>query len=172
VDLKRTRSARERLRRSAHRFLALNSRLGSNGDVLFRRDRAEVIFWYVSALENLLLTEGRPDGDFSRKVAQRAAVLIGADDDERLAIRRDITKAYSVRSKVAHGDTPPDALLTDLPQRLRDYLRRAFRDLIILGPMFDVAEVCDDALLSGAIREQKIAVPVQDVAWSAPTADG
>ncbi|MEV0131771.1 hypothetical protein AB0H83_25330 [Dactylosporangium sp. NPDC050688] len=90
----------ERLQRSAHRFLALGPRLGTDGDVLYERDRAEIIFWYTSALENLMITES-PDGDFSRKVSQRTAILIGTDDEERLEIRRAITHAYGIRSKVA-----------------------------------------------------------------------
>ena len=167
ADQKRARSASDRLRRSANRFLALGRRLGANSDVLYERDRAEIVFWYVSALENLMITEG-PDGDFTRKVSQRAAALIGIDDDERLKIRRVITQAYTVRSKVAHGDLPPDTHLRTLPRRLHTCLRRAFRNLIILGPLFDVATDCDDALLSVTVREQRIGASVQQVVQQLP----
>ncbi|TNH26837.1 hypothetical protein FHG89_19830 [Micromonospora orduensis] len=162
ADRKRAKSASERLRRSAYRFLALGPRLGADGDALYERDRAEIVFWYVSALENLLITDSK-DGDFSRKVSQRIAVLVGADDDERLEIRRTVARAYAVRSTVAHGDLPPDTHLRALPHQLRSYLRLAFRNLIILGPLFDVAAVCDDALMSAAVREQHITGPIQRV---------
>ncbi|MBF9134763.1 hypothetical protein I0C86_38420 [Plantactinospora sp. S1510] len=171
TDRKRAKLASERLRRSAHRFLALGPRLGTDGDVVYERDRAEIIFWYMSALENLLITE-RPDGDFGRKVAQRTAILIGANDEERLEIRQAITQAYGVRSRVAHGDLPPDQLLGILPKPLYVYLRRAFRNLIILGPLFDVAAVCDDALMSAAVRERDIAGPVRLVIDQLPEEPG
>ncbi|MFC4998534.1 hypothetical protein ACFPIJ_11895 [Dactylosporangium cerinum] len=168
---KALKKASERLRRSAHRFLGLGSRLGSDGDVLYARDRAEIIFWYVSALENLMITDSS-DGELSRRVSQRTAVLIGTDDNERLEIRRAITQAYGIRSKVAHGDVPPETHLQTLPKQLHGYLRRAFRDLIILGPLFDVAAVCDDALLSAAVREQFIADPVGQVIDRLPEEPG
>ncbi|MBM0238272.1 hypothetical protein JNW88_15940 [Micromonospora sp. ATA32] len=167
---KAIKKASERLQGSAHRFLALGPRLGSNGDVLYERDRAEIIFWYTSALENLMITDS--SDELSRKVSQRTAVLIGTDDDERLEIRRAITHAYGIRSKVAHGDVPPDTHLKTLPQQLYIYLRRAFRDLIILGPRFDVATVCDDALMSAAVREQSIAGPVRQVVDRLPVVPG
>ncbi|WP_208810972.1 HEPN domain-containing protein [Micromonospora echinofusca] len=168
---KATKRASERLQRSAHRFLALGPRLGGDGGVLYERDRAEIIFWYTSALENLVITESS-DGELSRKVSQRTAVLVGTDDDERLEIRRAITHAYHIRSKVAHGDVPPDTHLKTLPEQLYDYLRRAFRNLIILGPRFDVAKVCDDALMSAAVREQSIAGPVRQIVDRLPAAPG
>jgi hypothetical protein len=67
---------------------------------------------------------------------------------------------------VAHGDLPPDTHLKTLPKNLYIYLRRAFRDLIILGPLFDVSAVCDDAL------QQSIGGPVRQVSGHLPEEPG
>jgi hypothetical protein len=111
------------------------------------------------------------DGDFSRKVSQRTAVLIGADDEERLEIRRAITHVYGIRSKVAHGDVPPDThqdaarAVVHLPAPRvpgPDHPR----------PALDVATVCDDALMSAAVRKLSVAGPVRQVVDQLPEERG
>lgn len=67
---------------------------------------------------------------------------------------------------------PPETHLKTLPKQLYGYLRRAFRDLIILGPLFEVAEVCDDALMSTANRQRLIATPVGKVVNVLPEEPG
>ncbi|GAB1332045.1 hypothetical protein ACE1SV_63840 [Streptomyces sennicomposti] len=55
------------------------------------------------ALESPL---GGGDGghaDLSRKTQQRAAVLVGADDGDRLQVRNTVRTDYAARSAYAHG---------------------------------------------------------------------
>lgn len=42
------------------------------------------------------------------------------------------------------------------------YLREVFRALTILGPRFRAEDDCDEALLSVAVREERIRVPLQE----------
>ncbi|MFG1995330.1 hypothetical protein ACGFJ7_35680 [Actinoplanes sp. NPDC048988] len=157
-----------RLRRAAHQFLATVSRLGADRDVLHQRNRAEVIFGYVAALEHLMTGAGEGHSDLGRKVAQRTAVLIGRSDEDRLQIRQAIADAYGIRSSVAHGDDPDERHLPTLPRQLHAYLQQVLRDLIILGPDFAVDKSCDDALLSVAIREKAITGPVGEAVAGLP----
>ncbi|MET7965441.1 hypothetical protein [Micromonospora sp. NPDC005305] len=157
-DPRPRKKAAERLSRSAHRFLALGQWLGPDGDVIYASKRAEVIFWYVAALEHLVATDG-VEG-LTRRVSQRTAVLIGRGDDERITVEKQVREAYSVRSKVAHGDTPSNTDLQDLAMTMRRITRRAFLRLITLGPSFDVAANCDEALLSRRARERSIEKPL------------
>ncbi|MEU4425789.1 hypothetical protein AB0F81_34640 [Actinoplanes sp. NPDC024001] len=157
-------AAEGRLRQSTHRLLAISALLGVNGDVIQPRDRPEVTAWTVSALEHLLVPDWNT-GELARKVAQRTAVLIGAGDDDRVAVHRDVKKAYTIRSNVAHGSPlTPHQLeeLAVLPSRLYGYLREVFRALIILGPRFTAERECDTALLSRAVRHERIRGPVQE----------
>ncbi|NIL64735.1 HEPN domain-containing protein [Salinispora arenicola] len=113
-------AAEGRLRRSAHRLLALSTLLGANGDVTRPRDRPEVIFWLISALEHLLVPDSS-DGDYARRVAQRTAVLIGDGRIDRVAIYHDVKTAYGIRSTVVHGSPLKEKQtedLRDLPRRL------------------------------------------------------
>lgn len=157
-----------RLRRAAHQFLVAVSRIGADRDVLHRRDRAEVIFGYVTALEHLMTGAGEGHSDLGRKVAQRTAILIGRTDEDRLEIRQTITNAYGIRSSVAHGDDPDERHLPTLPRQLHAYLQQVLRDLILLGPDFAVDKSCDEALLSAAVRKQAIADPVREALAELP----
>jgi hypothetical protein len=159
---RRAREPAERLRRAAHRLLSLGSQIGAGGDASHADRRPELVFWYVSLLESLTVTE-TDKGDLSRKVSQRAAVLLGADDDERVAVARTIATAYSVRSTVAHGSAVRKPDLEALVPTLYDYLRRTLCRLIILGPDFDPATECDTALLSVQARDERIHEPVAEI---------
>ncbi|GAA2501507.1 HEPN domain-containing protein [Winogradskya humida] len=160
-DRKAAKSFADRLRRSAHRLLAQGPRLGTDGEPVSPHDRAEIVFWLISALEHLLIVD--KGGDFTRKVAQRTAILIGRDGEDRLSIYRDVSSAYGIRSQLAHGDLVQEVKLQGLPARLYGYLREVFRALIILGPLFRVDTVCDDALLSAAVRQTHITDPTRAV---------
>lgn len=143
--------ASERLRRSAHRMLSQGPRLGLGGDVVRPRDRAEVVFRFISALENLLVPDTH---NVTKKVARRTAVLTGLDDNDRREIERDVISGYKIRSKVAHGDVIPTEQLHELPARLYGYLREVFRALIILGPSFRPDIDCPEAMADPACRQR------------------
>jgi hypothetical protein len=167
-ERERVQKAEGRLRSSTHRLLAQGPRLGVDGDVVSPRDRAEVLFWFVSALEHLLIPE-KGGGDFSRKVAQRTAVMIGDGDEDRLTVYRDVARCYSLRSRFAHGDAIEPEDLDVLPTKAYGYLREVLRTLIILGPHFKVADTCDDALVSASVRAEQITVPVSAVIDALPS---
>ena len=44
----------------------------------------------------------------------------------------------------------------------------AFRALIILGPRFDLATDCDQALLSGSVRQHRVTDPIDAVVETLP----
>src|SRR5258707_11113951 len=78
-----------------------------------------------------LLAGGDPvRGEFTRKVSQRAAILAGRDDAERLAFERLVHDAYGARSVYAHGSRPERAM--DLPE-LRRIVRRCLLTRLIIG---------------------------------------
>ncbi|MFF5249103.1 hypothetical protein ACFY3V_32890 [Streptosporangium sp. NPDC000095] len=151
-----------RLQQSAQRLLSLNPYIGQNGDIVFQRRSGEIVLWCVAALEHLMTTPGEKDGDLTRRVAQRTAVLVGHDDNGRLQAEKLVRKAYGVRSILAHGGNPSDNHATAaLASEMRKVLRRSIMRRIILGPDIDITESCDSALLSMHERESIIEAPIK-----------
>ncbi|MEU3645193.1 hypothetical protein AB0E59_17555 [Lentzea sp. NPDC034063] len=150
---------RKRIQRCAIRYLSTGDKVGYDSDVTFPDDEPQVVLNYVTALENLLSGESESHGDLTRKAAQRAAVLIGKDDEDRLAILHHVEDAYKVRSKIAHGDEPNQDKLAKSATTMRPIIRRALIAAIVLNdPM--LATVCDEALLSRHILQEKILDPL------------
>jgi Apea-like HEPN len=155
-------TAGTRLQRSAEHFLTAGDHAHGEGEVLSELN-AETVLHYVIALEGLLA--GADSGsDFTRKVSQRAAVLAGEGDAQRLEIARLVRDAYDARSKYAHGSTPKREL--DLP-RLRKVVRRCLLTRIVIGdPIGDeeLHEIADRALLSHEVLERRIRQPFREFA--------
>jgi hypothetical protein len=88
-----------------------------------------------------------------RKVQQRTAVLIGRDDDDRVATSELLRKAYQARSRWAHGDELREQDSPDVAA-VRDVVRRAFISWLAVTdggvPPDILAGRCDTALLSQA----------------------
>ena len=82
-----------RLRRSAEHFLSASAHAHGEGEVLSELN-AETVLHYVIALEGLLTGEEQP-GELTRKISQRAAVLAGEDDAQRLEIEETVRGAYA-----------------------------------------------------------------------------
>ena len=84
------------------------------------------VLMYITAMEALVSTS---TAELSHQVAERVAVLIGADAEERLNIYEEIKKGYGVRSKAAHGEplkgTEQD--VKNLLVRLDEYMRRLMK---------------------------------------------
>jgi hypothetical protein len=142
--------------------------LGAEGDVVFVKHRAEVIMWYIAALENLVTNEDPEQTNMTRRVAQRTAVLVGKDDTDRLHINRLVRRGYQVRSTLAHGNIPDEDALDDLAKELRDILRRAFTRRILLDPALNIPQTCDQALLSA---ERRVAAIDSIIEKTRPTID-
>jgi hypothetical protein len=84
------------------------------------------VLMYITAMEALVSTS---TAELSHQVAERVAILLSADVNERLNIYNEIKKGYGVRSKAAHGEplkgTEQD--VKDLLVRLDDYMRRLMK---------------------------------------------
>jgi hypothetical protein len=149
-----------RLRRSAEHFLTAGDRAHGEGEVLSELN-AETVLHYVIALEGLL-SGGESPGDLTRKVSQRAAILAGKDDAQRLAIEHLVSGAYSARSKYAHGDTPKGEI--DLP-KLREVVRRCLLARLVIGDPTSnglLREIADQALLSHEALERRVCKPLNE----------
>lgn len=84
------------------------------------------ILMYITAMESLVSTSV---SELSHQVAERVAILIGIDLNERLQIYSVIKKGYTVRSKAAHGEQLKGAEqdVVDSLVLLDDYLRRMMK---------------------------------------------
>lgn len=81
------------------------------------------ILMYITAMEALVSTSTT---ELSHQVAERVAVVLANNKEERIEIYNEIKKGYGYRSKTAHGEalkgTEQEAM--DLLVHLDDYLRR------------------------------------------------
>ena len=152
-----TQSGYARLTNSAAQFLTATEQ--SVIDATTVADHDDVTLRYVVALEGLL-TGGEGPGELTRKVTQRAAVLIGNDDDDRLRVEQVVKDAYAARSHYAHGATVTKRVALD---ELRDVVRRVLLAQLILGdPLISglaLSTAADRALLSVQVREDQVADP-------------
>ena len=84
------------------------------------------VLMYITAMEALVSTS---TAELSHQVAERVAILIGANVVERQTIYHDIKKGYNVRSKAAHGEPlkGTEQEVSDLLVILDDYLRRLMK---------------------------------------------
>jgi hypothetical protein len=152
-----------RLQRSAEHFLTAGAHAYGEGEVLSELN-AEAVLHYVIALEGLLAGADSDRADFTRKVSQRAAVLAGETDAERLRIARLVRDAYTVRSKYAHGSAPEGEF--DLPA-LRRIVRRCLLTRLIVGdptPDGELHTTADRALLSHEVLDRYIRQPFNEFA--------
>jgi hypothetical protein len=119
----------------------------------------EAAFRWVSAIEGLL-SDDDDRSDLKRKTAQRAAVLAGKDDDDRVAVRNLVNGAYNVRSAYAHGSKPGTVDLS----ALRFLTRQIMVCWLVLAaehPASKLPGILDDALLSGRVLEERIQQPLR-----------
>ena len=84
------------------------------------------VLMYITAMEALVSTS---TAELSHQVAERVAILLSEDVNDRLNIYNEKKKGYGVRSKAAHGEplkgTEQD--VKDLLVRLDDYMRRLMK---------------------------------------------
>ncbi|MFF0066520.1 hypothetical protein ACFYRC_34305 [Streptomyces sp. NPDC005279] len=112
-----------------------------------------VAFRRTVATEILLAGSDKDHASIARKVSQRAAVLVGDDDDDRLAVQALIQAAYAARSAFAHGSQGTKTVDdTDLERVVRLIMRR-WLALAGTHPGRRLAALLDDALLSATVRD-------------------
>jgi hypothetical protein len=154
---------RERLIRAADQYLIVAHRtpgsVGAAAAVPVMHE-PEAAFRWISAVEGLLAADDGDRSDLTRKTAQRAAVLIGQDDDERLATRELVRHAYAARSAYAHGGSPKSVDLAVLRTVTRKIIV-AWTVLSADAPGRAVSTVLDDALLSARTLDEAVRLPLR-----------
>ena len=121
----------------------------------------EAAFRLVSVIDGLLSADDSSQSDLARKTAQRAVILTGSDDGDRLATRDLVAKAYAVRSSYAHGNSPKKVDLA----ALRTLTRKVITAWIVLSddsPGQPLSETLDDALLSAQAFEESVRRPLKE----------
>lgn len=154
---------RERLIRAADQYLIVTHRTPvTAGEVAAvpAMHEPEAVFRWISAVEGLLNGDDKSRRDLTRKTAKRAAVLIGHDDDSRLATRNLITRAYGVRSDYAHGNNPESVDLAALRAVIRKIIV-AWSVLAADSPARPLSAGLDDALLSAPALEETVTLPLR-----------
>lgn len=86
------------------------------------------------ALESLYLGDLQ---ELSYKLALRAAFLLARGRKERTQVLKRLKKAYDARSKVVHGQKPPDNLM-ELVEYTEEYLRQSIRHFIELSKQYQL----------------------------------
>lgn len=83
------------------------------------------ILMYCSAMEALVANSTT---ELSHRVAERVAILLGADQEERCSIYNNVKLGYDARSKVAHGDSikKDEVKIQECSKSLDEYLRKMF----------------------------------------------
>jgi hypothetical protein len=150
-----------RLRRCAEHFLSAGEHAHGEGEV-FSELNAETVLHYVIALEGLLTGDDENQGELTRKVSQRAAILASNDGARRLEIAKLVRDAYGARSAYAHGSEPDTEI--DLP-KLRYVVRRCILARLIVGDPTaagPLSVVADRALLAHDVLDQVIRQPIEE----------
>lgn len=94
-----------------------------------RDDAERALIDFATAMEAVFLD--RSHEPRTSRLAVRAGCLLGADDCEAPEIRRRVSDAYNVRSRVVHGDeSPPWHALVGAAEFLRKCLRRSLVALL------------------------------------------
>ena len=157
---KRSREQAARLRRVAEHFLTAGEDAHGEGEVLSEFN-ADAVLHYVIALESVLTGADSEKTELTRKVVQRAAIIAGVDDGDRIAVSDTVRAAYNARSAYAHGSEPKKI---ELPQ-----LRRVVRDCVLAFLILegqeggkDLGQLADSALLDHSRLLNEIRRPIEE----------
>ncbi|MFG2892109.1 hypothetical protein [Streptomyces sp. NPDC048248] len=157
--------SKEQLARAADHFMFVKCHVLGSSSVPTLHS-SETAFRLTAALECLLAGGSGGRVDLSRKVQQRASVLVGQDDSDRLRVRDVVSAGYSARSAYVHGDRERASdLLT-----LKSITRRVLAAWLVqsahcqrqsgrFGGKYGVANLLDDALLSRQVFDAHVAEP-------------
>jgi Apea-like HEPN len=150
-----------RLRRIAEHFLTASEDAHGEGEVLSELN-ADAVLHYAIALEAVLAGGDSDKSDLTRKVVQRAAVIAGTGDQDRLAVAETVRSAYAARSAYAHGSEPRGIDLPALRRVVRDCLlaRLVLGDPTSVGGSF--SELADSALLDHSRLAGEVRGPISE----------
>lgn len=124
------------------------------------------------ALSRLWMRSASPPAELrsrvevGRKVQQRAAMLVGADDDDRLQVRNTAGAGYAARSAYAHGAKDKQSDL----HTMRSVVRRVLTHWVVQaayctrlsgrhGGRDGLVNLLDDALFSHRLHQEHIIGP-------------
>lgn len=155
---KATKERAARLRRIAEHFLTAGESAHGEGEVLSELN-AEAVLHYVIALEAVLAGTDDERTELTRRVVQRAAILAGVDNEDRLSVAETVQAAYNARSRYAHGGEAENVNLPVLRRIVRDcilarlILGDSNGDGLSLGHITDRA-ILDHAFLANQVRQR------------------
>jgi hypothetical protein len=127
---------------------------------------SEAAFRLTAAMECLLAGGDGGHTEVSRKVQQRAAVLVGTADEDRLQVRNTVGVGYAARSAYAHGAKDKQSDL----QALQAVVCRVLTNWVVQaaysaqlsgrhGGREGLVSLLDDALLSDGLYQEHIIAP-------------
>lgn len=120
-------------------------------------DASHVAFRRCATIEALLAGTDRDTDSIGRKLSQRAAILTGHEDSDRLAIRDLVKLAYGTRSSEVHANGRPKPVDLAQLEKLTCLIIRRWLALAGIHGAKGVAPLLDDALLSASVRDQLLA---------------
>jgi ElaB/YqjD/DUF883 family membrane-anchored ribosome-binding protein len=111
-----------------------------------RDDRVDELVDLVVSLEGLLTSASEREGEITYRLRMRLARLLGRAD-ERKQLKKQMTNAYSARSKLVHGAS--DSAAPTQAMELRNLTRRALAAVALLRRRgrSDVSEILEHAML-------------------------
>jgi len=106
----------------------------------------ERVACFCTAMESLFASSS---SELAHQLAERMAVFVSADPQERKSIYRQVKRAYNVRSKIVHGDAfkreKSDQIRT-VSLECDELLRRAFQKSISDNEAYSALEGDNDGL--------------------------
>ncbi|MEW2290814.1 hypothetical protein [Streptomyces sp. NPDC047841] len=135
---------------SASRRLLRASQRTFGGDFVDEADAEDVLLDYVVAIESLLAFDGRSD---KRRTTRQRAAALHTSDQTRLNVSTTVGRAYSQRSRYAHGE--PQRPLSDADiTAVRNVAFSVFLRWLIttMNCGEKVLQQLDASLLSGQVR--------------------
>ncbi|MFE7116306.1 hypothetical protein ACFU99_12900 [Streptomyces sp. NPDC057654] len=159
----------DQLARAADHFLFVKCHeLGDSGGTtaVSSLHLSESAFRLTAAMESLLAGGDGRHAEVGRKVQQRAAMLVGTDDDDRLQVRNTVGAGYAARSAYAHGAKDKESDL----HALRSVTCRILTHWVVqaayctrlsgrYGCRDGLVNLLDDALLSHRLHQEHIVGP-------------
>ncbi|MET8964244.1 hypothetical protein ABZX69_33055 [Streptomyces sp. NPDC004074] len=135
---------------SASRRLLRASQRTFGGDFVDEADAEDVLLDYVVAIESLLASDGRSD---KRRTTRQRAAALHTSDQTRLNVSATVGRAYTQRSRYAHGE-PQSPLSNSDITAVRNVAFSVFLRWLITTTNCgeQVLKQLDDSLLSAQAR--------------------
>ncbi len=116
----------------------------SNSHYVVDHDARIMLLW--AGIESLLDV----DQELSRRIALHAAILFDGDPAQKAERFRQVKRAYTIRSKVIHGNSPSNEGLSDAADFASEVLLNLLRKVVELGRLPTGAEL-DEAAARASI---------------------